>query len=119
MNQYLVYGFMLPFKESEKVLDEKYGESGKDELFDKYYDSAFDKKITEVDGCSLISDGMNGGYNFFGKIFQKSEVHEPLMTSEFPKVSSKIKKNVEAELLKVFGSTLDVKPKVFLLTHYR
>ncbi len=119
MNQYLAYGYYLPFKESEKALLEKHGEEGRDEIFDNYYDSAFDKEIKEVNGCSLISDGMCGKYNFFGKVFEKSEVYHPLDTQFFPKVTAKIKKNLQEEVIKIFGTDCDIKPAMVLLTHYR
>ncbi len=119
MNQYLVYGYMLPFKESEKGLKEKYSAEEIDDIFDKYHDSAFDKEILEVDGCSLISDGMSGEYNFFGKVFAKSKVYEAIETSAMPKVTPKIKKNVEEQLIKVFGDNFGVKPKIMILSHYR
>lgn len=119
MNQYLCYGYMLPYKESEKALEAKYTEDKIEEIFDEYHDSAFKKEIQEVNGCSLISDGMNGKYNFFGKIYQKSKVYEPLDTTTMPKVTAKVKKMIEEQMLELFGSDLNVKPAVVLLTHYR
>jgi hypothetical protein len=110
---------MLPFKESEKALKVKYSEAEIEDIFDKYYDSAFDKKVMEFDGCSLISDGMNGEYNFFGKVFVKSKVYEAMETSSMPKVTPKIKKNVEEQLMKVFGNDFGIKPKIMIVTHYR
>jgi hypothetical protein len=119
MNQYLAYGYLLPYEESEKTLKTKYSEDQIEELFENYHDSAFDKEIVEINGCSLISDGMNGEYNFFGKILKKSDVYEPMETIVIPKVSGKIKKNVEEEFLKVFGTNFEIKPELILLTHYR
>jgi len=110
---------MLPFNTSELALNQKYSMDEKDDLFDKYHDSAFDEKVVEINGCSIISDGMDGNYNFFGKIFKKSKNYEHIQTTKMPKVSSKVKKNVEGEIIKVFGTTLNVKPDFYLLTHYR
>jgi hypothetical protein len=119
MNQYLGYGYLLPYKDSRKVLEEKHSEDRMEAIFDKYHDSAFKKEMVEVDGCSMIVDGMNGKYIFFGKVFNKSEVHEPLDTTTMPKVSTKIKKSVEEQLTQIFGTNFNLKPGVILLTHYR
>ncbi len=67
----------------------------------------------------MIVDGMDGDYVYFGKVFQKSENHEPLQTTAMPKVTAKIKKNVEEQLIKIFGQDFGIKPAVILLTHYR
>jgi hypothetical protein len=119
MNQYLAFGYYLDYKKSDKVLREKYSEDERDEIFDKYHDSAFKTEITEINGCSLISDGMNGKYNFFGKIFDKSTVYEPLDTQFMPKVTKKIKENLKKELIGIFGTDFDIVPEVIILTHYR
>jgi hypothetical protein len=119
VNQYLCYGYLLAYKESEKALEEKYSGDEIEDIFDKYHDSAFSKEVKEIDGCSLISDGMNGEYNFFGKVFKKSDNYEHIQTTEMPKVTTKIKKNIDEQLIKVFGTDFEAKPKVILLTHYR
>lgn len=119
MNQYLAFGYYLDYEESDKVLCEKYSEDERDEIFDKYHDSAFKTEITEINGCSLISDGMNGEYNFFGKIFDKSTVDEPLDTQFMPKVTKKIKENLKKELIGIFGTDFNIVPEVIILTHYR
>ncbi len=117
MNQYLVYGYLLPMKESDLAISSN--ENEMEAIHDKYYDSAFNKTVVAINGCSLISDGASGEYNFFGKVFQKSEEGEPLHTTEMPKVTAKIKKNVDSELHKIFDNDFGVKPKLLLLTHYR
>ena len=71
-NQYFAYGYMLDFTEARDHLVDLLGEDGYTGLSDKYHDSAFDDKIVEVHGCSMIEDGMNGKYTFFGKIYAKS-----------------------------------------------
>lgn len=121
MNQYLCYGYLLDYGKAREIMNVKHSEEVAEEILDKYFDSAFEKEIVEVDGCSLILDGMDGEYIFFGKIFYKSKVYEPLQTVSIPKVSSKIKKNIEDQLQKIFGEEVrnDNKPGVILLTHYR
>lgn len=119
MNQYLCYGYLLPYDQSKEALEKLHTQAGAEEIFDKYYDSAYDKKIIEVEGFSIIQDGMCGEYIFFGKIFQKSSVHEPLSTTTMPKVTAKMKKQLVEQCIKVFGDTFEVKPETILLTHYR
>lgn len=119
VNQYLCYGYLLPYKESQEALEAKYSEDEIEEIFDKYHDSPFNKEIVKIDDCSLICDGASGEYNFFGKIFKKSENYLPMSTTFMPKVTSKIKTNVQEQVLKVFGKDCNVKPSVILLTHYR
>lgn len=121
MNQYLCFGFLLDYKAAKAAL--KQGRTGEeyDELLEAYYDSAFDAKIVEVNGCSMIEDGMDGKYCFFGKVFAKSKVYEPLDTVACPTPSRSTKQNVMAEAARVFGSELlgTKKPTALILTHYR
>ncbi len=120
INQYLVYGFYLPFKEARQFLIDKHTEDGYTEIADNYHDSAFKKDIVAINGCSLIEDGMNGEYTFFGKIFKKASDGCHLETSEMPKVGKKIKDNVIKEFEEMFGNKFtEYKPKIMLITHYR
>lgn len=119
MNQYIGYGFLLDYKLAEKALEAKYSEDEIENIFDKYNDSAFTKELVEIDGCSLISDGMNSKYMFFGKLFKKSDNYEPLDTTAMPKVGAKIKKSVREKFLNLFGTDLNVQPSVVLFTLYR
>lgn len=119
MNQYLSYGYLLPYDKARNALEKIHTEDGAEEIFDKYYDSAYDKKIIEIEGFSIIQDGMNGEYIFFGKIYKKSRVHEPLSTTTMPKVTAKVKKQLVEQCIKLFGDTFEVKSETILLTHYR
>ena len=118
MNQYLGFGYMLDYDGARQVLDNQFSEDELDDFFTKYYDSAFEKKIVEVNGFSMIPDGMDGRYIFFGKIFKKSTVYEPLSTTVMPKITTKMKKALSEEFNKLFGDMED-KPATILLTHYR
>ncbi len=120
INQYLVYGFYLPFKEARQYLNDKYTEDGYTEIADKYHDSAFKKDIVSINDCSMIEDGMNGEYTFFGKIFKKTSDGCHLETSEMPKVGKKIKDNVKKEFEAMFRDKFsDFHAKIMLITHYR
>lgn len=119
INQYVIYGYQFDYNDVQKVLNEKFGEEKKEEIYDLYYDSAFKKEVVEVDGCSMLIDGYDGKYIFFGKFFEKTNNYEYLETMEVPKVSSKVKKNLEEQVQKLFGTNFDKKPKIYFVTHYR
>ena len=119
-NQYLAWGYMLDFNQAQEVLVKLHGEEGYEELVDKYYDSAFKPDIVEVYGCSMIEDGMNGQYTFFGKVFAKSENYEHLQTTSMPEIDDKTRIVTEHEFNRVFGEMFNSEePQYFLITHYR
>jgi hypothetical protein len=118
-NQYFCYGYMLDFDEVRQKLIEEYGEEGYEEICDQYHDNAFKKEIKEVHACSMIMDGMNGEYVFFGHIYSKSENGQPLNTFRIPELTITDKVITEHELRRMFGTDFDVKPDFILLTHYR
>lgn len=122
-NQYLGYGYMLEYQE---VYDFFQGCGGtdywEDQICDTYYDSAFDDKIKEVYGCSMIVDGMDGKYVFFGKLYAKSKNHVALDSMEIPNPSERDRIITEHEFGRVFeGFTPSVEPtaQLQLITHYR
>lgn len=118
-NQYVCYGYMLDFKEARDILIEQLGEEGYEEFADKYHDNAFKPEIVEVHGCSMIEDGMNGDYTFFGKIYAKSSNYEPLETMEIPEPTDRDRIITEHEFTRIFGTHFDAKPKLQIIAHYR
>lgn len=118
-NQYICYGYLVDYSEARDHLVEQLGEEGYEELCDKYHDSAFKEDIVEVHGCSMIWDGMNGEYVFFGKIFDKAKTGDMLGTTVIPEVSVRDQIITEHEFNRIFGGGFDVKPQLILLTHYR
>ena len=118
-NQYVAYGYMLDFKEARQHLIDTMGEEGYEEFSDKYHDSAFKPDIVEVDGCSMIEDGMNGKYTFFGKIYAKSQNYEPLESMEVPKASTPDRIITKHEFTRIFGTGFKVEPKLHIIAHYR
>lgn len=119
-NQYLGWGYMLDFTKAQDVLVSLNGEEGYEEIADKYHDNAFKPDIVEVYGCSMIEDGMNGEYTFFGKIFAKSENDVPLSTTSMPEVTERDRIITEHEFKRMFGELFNSdKPQYYLITHYR
>lgn len=119
MNQYLGYGYLLPYEESMNLLVEKYTENGMIDLLDKYNDSAFDDKIVEINGFSFICDGMNGRYNFFGKIFIKGKNDMPCKTTKIPDATDDLKTHLVVEFINIFGDVMKTEPSSVLISHYR
>lgn len=70
-NQYIMYGIKLPFK---KIFDEEVW-SERTEL---YRDNGYKPEIKHYKGLSIVSDGMNGQWEFLGRIIAKSEIDQNL-----------------------------------------
>lgn len=118
--QYIGYGYMLDYEKARAALIELYGEDGYESLSEKYSDNAFSDDITEVHGCSMIEDGMNGEFTFFGKIFVRSRNYGALPTMAMPEITERVRIITEHELLRVFGELFNAdKPQHYLITLYR
>lgn len=120
-NQYLCYGYMLDFKDARDHLVETLGEDGYTDLSDKYSDNAFNADIVQVHGCSMLEDGMDGKYTFFGKIYAKSNNGCFLQTAEITAPEPGTRANIitEHEFRRLFGEDFDVEARTYLITHYR
>lgn len=119
MNQYAGFGYFLNHKEAIKSLEAKYDEDKIEDIFDKYHDSAYDQKIVEVNGFSMIDDGMNGEYTFFGKIDQKSQCDCLLNLYVSVMPVAKVKKSLIEEIINIFGTDFGMKPTCIVFAHYR
>ena len=75
VNQYLIYGIKLPYiwgKEWERKTGKSFYET-----FENFLnDSAFNDKIAQEEGLTIIFDGMDGEYIFIGYCSAKSGNHE-------------------------------------------
>lgn len=121
-NQYLGYGYMLDFDEVREFFLRCGEDYWEDQMCDLYHDSAFDDKIKEVYGCSMIIDGMNGDYVFFGKLYAKSKNYSAFDTMEIPTPSERDRIITEHEFGRVFeGFAPSVEPtaRLQLIAHYR
>ena len=119
MNQYAGFGYFLDYKKAIEALEAKYDEDKIEELFNMYHDSAYDQNIVEIDGFSMLDDGMNGEYFFFGKIEQKSQCDCPLSLYSFVSPPSKVKKLLTEKLINIFGTDFGLKPTCVVFAHYR
>lgn len=116
--QYIGYGYLVDYKTMSNQLDQKLTPEQRDAFDHRYHDSAFNLSITEINGCSLISDHYGGEFAFFGTIFDKSTDY-PLNTQRIPDVSSDVKCHVHNEMFSVFGTDFSATPDIFILTTYR
>lgn len=119
VNQYLGYGFFMPYKQAIEAMENKYDENAIEDIFNKYHDSAFKSEIVAINDCSMIVDGMSAEFIFFGFVAQKSKNDEYLNSMVMEKPKAKIVKNVEAGMLEMFGSNFGMKPNFVLITLYR
>lgn len=119
VNQYLGYGYLIPYDDGIELLEKRHSEDKIEELIDSYNDSAYNKDIVEINGISVLFDGMNGKFIFIGKVFKKSSNYEYLETTIMPTVNKKVKDTLSAECINVFGKTFDEKAQFTLVTMYR
>lgn len=91
-----------------------------EKLYDDYDDNAYQKEVTPTkSGLTLIVDGMNGKYIFFGKIIQKALFYEGLDFHIFEDLTESQKKEVIEESKRIFNFEVfksDIKNIVF--THW-
>lgn len=122
INNYLFYGYRLDYKEANEVLLKSFdnNELAFDELLDLYHDNQFSEEIVEVNGCSMISDGMDGEYVFFGKVLSKSKDHEQLETQKIKKPKKAEQEKIEREFNRLFNEHFaDKKADLYFIAHYR
>jgi hypothetical protein len=121
INQYIILGYKFDYDEftTAYLHDESY-----DALLDDYHDSAFDAKIVECNGLSMIFDGMNGKYVYVGKIYTKSADGEYLDSINMDNFNQTKDYQILLKSLinLVFNKTkpvdrLDI--HLYLVTHYR
>ena len=80
VNQYLIYGVKLNYKDYESRYEE----------FEPFMDSAF-KNDMNPKGLHCIFDGMNGKYIYIGRCFKKSLDGEHIDSFEVPEISEDMK----------------------------
>lgn len=91
-----------------------------EKIYDDYDDNPYKEEVAKTkSGFTIVVDGMNGKYIFFGKIVQKALDHDGLDFTVFEKLSKKQKEEIIEEASKVFNFEIkasDVKHIVF--THW-
>lgn len=106
INQYLIYGVKLNYKEYQDRFEE----------FEPFMDSAFEDDMNPK-GLHCIFDGMNGKYIYIGRCLKKSLDGEYMDSFEIPEISDDIK-----DLTRILvESELGIKEPMSLqfVTHYR
>lgn len=115
---YIGYGISL----SQQQVDDFFKQDSDvvEKIYDDYDDNPYKEKVTKTkSGLTIVVDGMNGKYIFFGKIIQKALDHDGLDFCVFEEIDEKDKEEVVEEASKIFNFVLtksDVKNIVF--THW-
>lgn len=118
INQYLGYGILMS-KSEWKELTENFDDDWHEALNDAYADSAFDTKITEINGFSLISDSWCNDFYFYGKCFAKSANESHLETTAVDVVSQELRYDLFHSYEKLFKKKTSKDAQYVLLTVYR
>ncbi|MCK9458231.1 MAG: hypothetical protein M0R80_01090 [Proteobacteria bacterium] len=63
--EYVMFGAKFKYNEFETP-DDDY------ELTEPYDDNAYQDKVTSCNGLTLVTDGMNGNYIYFGEVIAKA-----------------------------------------------
>jgi len=115
---YIGYGISLSqqqtndfFKQNSEIVEK---------IYDDYDDNPYKEEVTKTkSGLTIVVDGMNGKYVFFGKIVQKALDHDGLDFTVFEEIDEKDKAEVVKEASKAFDFIItksDIKHIVF--THW-
>lgn len=115
---YIGYGISLSqqqvndfFKQDSDIVEK---------IYDDYDDNPYKEEVTKTkNGLTIVVDGMNGKYIFFGKIIQKALDHDGLDFTVFEEIDEKDKEEIVKEASKIFDFIVtksDVKNIVF--THW-
>jgi hypothetical protein len=115
---YIGYGISLSqqqvndfFKQDSDIVEK---------IYDDYDDNPYKEEVTKTkSGLTIVVDGMNGKYIFFGKIVQKALDYDGLDFTVFEEIDEKNKEEVVKEASKIFDFIVtksDVKNIVF--THW-
>lgn len=119
VNQYIGFGYYLPYDKAIAALEEKHGEDGVEELMDKYHDSAFKKEIKKIDDMSMIVDGMSAEFIYFGHVAAKGTDEEPLSSMVMKQPSTEIIDKMKTQFVEIFGQDFNMSPSFTLVTLYR
>lgn len=115
---YVGYGISL----SEQQVDDFFKQDSDivEKIYDDYDDNPYKEEVTKTkSGLTIVVDGMNAKYIFFGKIVQKALDYDGLDFCVFEEIDEKDKEEVVEEASKVFDFIItksDVKNIVF--THW-
>ncbi len=125
INQYLIYGIKLPYKWHNEWEKNNEGKDFYDAFRDYMDDSAYDEKIAQRDGITMLFDGMDGNYIFIGYCSAKSSNYGHLGSNgiEIPNcpVPSSIKDYLEKKISEIFSINIEEfgGMKNYLVAHYR
>lgn len=118
INQYILLGFRLDYNEAFGLLETKYGSSNCEDVREHYEDNGYKKEIKQMNGMTIISDGMDGEYFYFGIVKEKAREGEFVNSFEFGKPVATELKQIQTQAQELFGREFENKPTWHVLTHY-
>lgn len=127
-NHYVIYGYSLKWVNTDHLESRNNDqESTLSKVFNKYRDSAFDP--AKSNSFMILDDGMNGEHCIIGVCLASTEnyegFHRVVDCTANAKDKKLLKKSIEQLKLELpeyyeFESRMDgLKPKVFVVSHYR
>ena len=117
VNQYLMLGIRLGYDEADQLMKAQHGEQASD-VQEKYEDNGYEEGIGHFEGVSLIADGMNGEYMFFGIIKKKTRADDWLENVSIERPKPKDVRLVQEKAKALFGLDAVASPGWHVITHW-
>lgn len=117
VNQYLMFGIRLDYKEANRLITQTHGDAAED-IQDKYEDNGYKKEIIHFEGVTLISDGMDGEYAFFGIVRQKARLDGWINSVSIERAKAKDIRLVQEKAKALFGESFICTPGWHVVTHW-
>ncbi len=112
---YVMIAAKFNFDEFEQAI------ASNSDITDKYDDNSYESDITACNGLTMVRDGMNGEYVFFGEVIAKniecSDGFDPINVDEFIKEEDRVERWIKDEM-KTLGIKLPFKVSVYIFTHW-
>ena len=101
---YVMFAVRLPFPKD-------------DALYEPYEDNGYSRIITIHNGLTIVSDGMNSGYMFIGKVLSKGLDYEGLEITDCSPCSDEERKRV-VSIIKDKFNIENPEVRVWAFTHF-
>ena len=110
-------GISLGYNKANRLMQAQHGEQAND-VQEKYEDNGYEKCIGHFEGMTLIADGMNGAYMFFGIVKKKTQADEWLGSVSIERPKPKEVRLVQEKAKALFGLDFMASPGWHFITHW-
>jgi hypothetical protein len=118
---YVILGIKYDFDEAKRNLGDEVFDN---DIVNNYEDDVYEEKITEKNGLTVVSDGMNGEYFVIGKVLVKASLVDGIEMTSIPiqhsgqvtEQTRKIMRDIEKCFPQLNPDPLDV--KIYIFTHW-